>query len=258
MRWNDSPAARAAILRGYRRALRDHGYVVGTSVPDGFDHPEFFSQFGEFMPSPSGELIDDITAQAGMDDVYYGMNTRALLPHTEGYEYPGLPPRYLALWCVVPPAAGGETTLCDLAPVLAALPEHQRRLLSQSTLRWHGSQGLARLGRAGVSWHPVLEPTEDGLVLRFSLNNVEEVPETHPYRGLRASACALFQSAHVAVRHAPRGFIHWDNWRVVHSRTAFSDRQRHLRRVQIAASCLRAPSGPEGGRIGQSVAPRSG
>src|SRR5882762_9074550 len=79
----------------YRRLLAENGLVHAVDVPDRFDHSQFFAKFGEFYPGPSGKLIDDIAPEAGMDDVYYGSNSRSLLPHTEGYEFEGLPPRYL-------------------------------------------------------------------------------------------------------------------------------------------------------------------
>ena len=39
----------------------------------------------------------------------------------------------------------------------------------------------------------------------------------------------------VSIAYAERDMLVWDNWRLLHARNAFSDRSRHLRRIQIAA-----------------------
>ena len=86
----------------FDRNLVDHGYVYLHNVPDTFDHLALLKELGDFMPQYDGKFIWDLTPEPDMDDVYHSRNTRALVPHTEAYEYPLLPPRYLALWCVQP------------------------------------------------------------------------------------------------------------------------------------------------------------
>ncbi|MFD6299163.1 TauD/TfdA family dioxygenase [Streptomyces sp. NPDC060235] len=222
------------ITIAYRSALHRFGYVHGVGIPDGFDYPGFLAEFGAFYPGPSGNVIEDVKAEAGMDDVYYGSNRRALLPHTEGYEFTDLPPRYLALWCVTPPAgAGGETTLFDARDVVQQLPAADRQILEREVLGWVSSAGLRRKGIGQESVHPILETVHDEQLLRFSLNNIVLPAGSDRVELFLERVRQEFEAGHNAVSYERNDLLHWDNWRVLHSRTAFEDPQRHLRRIQI-------------------------
>jgi alpha-ketoglutarate-dependent taurine dioxygenase len=170
-----------------------------------------------------------------MDDVYHSNNTRALMPHTEGYEQPGLPPRYVALWCVTPSTGpGGETTLADGYEMLGGLTERDRELLRERRYEWHCSEGLARQGVHLSNSHPVLESYAGVDVLRYSYNNVECVPDGLLIPYLEAGK-EFFDREHSSVLMAQDALLIWDNWRMMHSRNAFTDRGRHFKRVLIGA-----------------------
>jgi alpha-ketoglutarate-dependent taurine dioxygenase len=228
------PESDGALGSAYAALLERNGYVHLTDVPDGFDHPRFLARFGDFYPGPSGKLIDDVIAEPGMDDVYYGNNRQGLLPHTEGYEFAGLPPRYLALWCVVPPVGlGGETTLLDAYPLLEALPAEERRQLEAETYDWQASEGLRRRGLGQRSTHPILETVDGVSLLRFSCNNILLPEAAEPVRSFLSSTKQLFDAEHVTIKYRRNDLLHFDNWRMLHSRNAFEDAARHLKRVQL-------------------------
>ena len=108
-----------------------------------------------------------------MDDVYHAGNTRSLLPHSEGYDFKTLPPRYVMLWCVEPcECPGVETTIADLRPWTSSLDEETRKLLTDTIFDWKTTDGIKRLGLDLQTRHPVLEEVDDELVLRFSCNNL--------------------------------------------------------------------------------------
>jgi alpha-ketoglutarate-dependent taurine dioxygenase len=224
------------VLRQTHEAmLARNGYVVLRNVPDTFDHTGFVSSFGDLIPAPSGALIGDVVAEPGMDDTYYGGNSRALLPHTEGYEFRGLPPRYLALWCVRPaaPGAGGETTLLDSRPLLDESDEELLAKLRTIECDWVASEGLRRRGVELTARHPFLEEAGASQVLRFSANNVAYPADELRIAGFCEMACAKFEALGVAVNYAKNDLLQWDNWRMLHSRNAFDDMARHLKRAQI-------------------------
>jgi alpha-ketoglutarate-dependent taurine dioxygenase len=225
-----------ALLARYRNLLTRHGYVHVTDVPDEFDHEKFLTGFGEPFPGPFGRIVDDIVPEPGMDDVYYAGNRGGLLPHTEGYECAGLPPRYLALWCVTPPAAGesGETTLYDAAPLLAELPPEVRTGLADKRYQWHASAGLIRLGRTRNVTHTVLDAVDGRTVLRLSCNNMEIPTDDDPAHDFLTEVQRRFAAECVSIDHRRNDFVHWDNWRVLHSRNAFTGNTRHLRRMQLS------------------------
>jgi len=218
----------------YRRLLAENGLVHAVDVPDRFDHSQFFAKFGEFYPGPSGKLIDDIAPEAGMDDVYYGSNSRSLLPHTEGYEFEGLPPRYLALWCVTPHSGnGGETTLFDARPIVDELSPEERAYFTDTIFDWVSSEGLRRNGLGQRASHPILEDVDGTVLLRFSCNNLLLDQSHESAASFVKRTKREFERGHTAVTYLRNDFLHWDNWRVLHSRNAFTDRKRHLKRVQI-------------------------
>ncbi|MEU6349530.1 TauD/TfdA family dioxygenase [Streptomyces sp. NPDC047072] len=230
------------LRRRYLKLLDRHGYVYVTDVPDGFEYEKFLTAFGEPFPGPFGRTVDDIVPEAGMDDVYYAGNRKALLPHTEGYEREGLPPRYLVLWCVTPPTPheGGETTLYDAAPLLSALPPETERRLRETRYEWRAGEGLARLGRARRATHPVLAAVDGTTVLRVSCNNMTIPAADDPVHGFLADVRRRFAAECVSIDYRRNDFVHWDNWRILHSRNAFRGATRHLRRMQISHADARA------------------
>ncbi|GAB2625803.1 hypothetical protein GCM10027168_66930 [Streptomyces capparidis] len=230
-----SPQALAEISATARKTLDEFGYVYLCDVPAEFDHPSFLSGFGEFMPQYDGKLVWDLTPEPDMDDVYHSRNTRALVPHTEAYEYPGPPPRYLALWCVRPAQGpGGETTLADGREWLGTFTTEELDHMRTHPYEWHSSEGLARKDIHLSNRHPILSEHRGHTVLRYSANNVEDVDDGF-LPGYVQRGVEFFDKTHIAVRIERNALLVWDNWRMLHSRTAFKDRGRHLKRVLIAA-----------------------
>jgi alpha-ketoglutarate-dependent taurine dioxygenase len=218
----------------YTKLLTINGYVHVVDVPDDFDHVEFLGSFGDFMPSPDGALVGDMVPEAGMDGIYHSGNRQALVPHTEGYDLDHLPPRYLALWCVVPPSGeGGETTLLDGYKLLDALADGERKHLETENYTWTLAAGLRSQGMAYEAQHPVVESVDDTLLLRFSYNNLRRPEGDETVAAFLDGGKQRFDEQHVKVRYRPNDLLHWDNWRMLHARNAFEDPRRHLKRVQI-------------------------
>jgi alpha-ketoglutarate-dependent taurine dioxygenase len=233
---NGDVLADAVLRYSFRQLLGNNGYVHLVNVPESFDHVAFLKETGEFQPTSTGTVIGDVKPEAGMDDVNHGQNRGALTPHTEGYEFRGLPPRYLALWCVTPPSgAGGETTVFDGDRLLAEFTEEERRHLRETVYRWGSTEGLARRGVTPTAEHPVLQAHEDATILRYSSSYLAVPEGDEVARRLVERGKALFADQHIAVRYRARDMLVWDNWRMLHSRNAFEDPARHLKRVQIAA-----------------------
>ncbi|MCZ2524798.1 TauD/TfdA family dioxygenase [Streptomyces sp. HB2AG] len=220
----------------FRQLLSNNGYVQVVDVPESFDHVAFLKELGDFQPTPTGTVVGDLKPESDMDDIYHAQNRRPLVPHTEGYEFRGLPPRYLSLWCVKPASgAGGETTMLDGRRVLEEFTEEEQRHFRETVYHWKSTEGLARRGVALDAEHPVLEDRGDETVFRFSFNNLV-VPEGDELAArLLRRGKEIYDESHVAVRYRARDMIVWDNWRMMHSRNAFDDPTRHLKRVQIAA-----------------------
>jgi alpha-ketoglutarate-dependent taurine dioxygenase len=223
------------LLRKTFDELMDvHGYVFLCNLPDRFDYVRFCRGLGTFVPTYSGAVVGDVRPEPGMDDVYHSGNTRPLTPHTEGYDFNGVPPHWIALWCITPAVGeGGETTICDTMPWVGDLADKDRRYLIETPYRWTASEGVQRMGFNLETEHPLLEERGNEFIVRFSCNNLVR-EEGDPAALLQTEWRTRFDDEHIAVNYQKNDMLIWNNWRIVHARNAFSDRSRHLRRVQIA------------------------
>jgi alpha-ketoglutarate-dependent taurine dioxygenase len=231
---NSNPMPVDVLRVSYTKLLNTNGYVHLVDVPDSFDHVGFLREFGEFLPAPDGALVGDMVPESGMDDIYHSGNRRALVPHTEGYDLNDLPPRYLALWCVTPPCGdGGETTLLDGRKLVDRITDEERKHLKTQRYTWTLAAGLRSQGMSYEAKHPILDTVDGHLILRFSYNNLQRPKGDHIIVDFLERGKALFDKQHVTIRYQPNDLLQWDNWRMLHARTAFKDPRRHLKRVQI-------------------------
>lgn len=231
MSWEDYTDGR------FRARLGEHGYLFLRGLPAGFDYVAFLRQYGALMPQYDGELIWSIRAIERYDNLYHSLNTKGLMPHTECYEFAGVPPKYLALWCLEPASdPGGQTTVADLREFLRTLTQAERGELAAREYEFVSSAGVQDMRLGLTARHPVLEE-RPGLpaIFRFSYNCV--VHEDDPFLlDIRERVLRFFKENHVCVDYARGDLLIWDNHRTIHSRTAYSDRGRHLRRVWLAES----------------------
>ncbi|MFE3414748.1 TauD/TfdA family dioxygenase [Streptomyces mirabilis] len=221
------------LLKHLNALLDEHGYVYVHGAPEKYDHLEILCRLGDFVPQYDGSLVWDLKPEPGMDDVYHSRNTQPLVPHTEAYEFAGYPPRFLALWGIKQAEGpGGETTLADGHKFLSRLADRQLTELRNRHYNWHSSEGLSLKGIHVNSVHPALETKEQRTVLRYSYNNVTTTGDGILEEYLEAGK-KYFDAEHFAVAIETNCLLIWDNWRMIHSRNAFSDRSRHLKRVLI-------------------------
>ncbi|MFJ9566874.1 TauD/TfdA family dioxygenase [Streptomyces fuscichromogenes] len=219
----------------FREMLDRNGYVYMDDVPEGFGHVEFFEAFGELLPQYAGEQIWSVKAEARFEDMYHSLNTRPLMPHTECYEFPGAAPRYLGLWCLVPAEdGGGQTTLADFRPFLDELTPDEFRLLTQKQYEFISADGVRSMDLGRTAVHPMYEERADAPpILRFSYNCVEH--QDDPFLlDIRERMVKFFEQNHVAVDIQRNALLLWNNHRMLHARTGYTDARRHLRRVWIA------------------------
>jgi alpha-ketoglutarate-dependent taurine dioxygenase len=219
----------------FTQMLDHHGYVYLHDVPDGFDHVRFLAQFGPLMPQYDGAMIWSIKAETRFDNLYHSLNTKPLKPHTECYEFDGVPPKYLALWCLVPASdGGGHTTLADMHAFLDALTVDERHQLATRNYRFVSSSGVQDMALGRTAVHPIWE-NRAGVesIVRYSYNCV--VHNDDPFLlDIRERVLRFFEAAHIAVDFEPNALLIWNNHWMTHSRTGYTDRRRHLRRVWLA------------------------
>jgi alpha-ketoglutarate-dependent taurine dioxygenase len=205
------------------------------NIPADFDHFGFLERLGVPLPQYDGELVWSIKADPRYEHLYHSLNTRELAPHTECSEFESLPPRYLALWCLVPPADGkGQTLLADIYAFLETLTPAERIKLAARHYQFTSTAGLQsmRLGRAAT--HPILE-NRAGLppVVRFSYNCMHANGDRFAL-DILDRVLQFADQTQAAIDFTTGSLLVWDNHRVVHARTAYNDHRRHLRRVWLA------------------------
>lgn len=218
------------------RRLAADGYAYVDGVPAEFDHAGWLAaNVGPLMPQYDGQTIWSIKAEPRYEGVYHSLNMQPLTPHTECYEWAEVPPRYLALWCVVPGEdSGGQTTLGDGYAFLDTLTAPERELLASRQWQFVSTAGLQEMELGRVARHPILERRPGrSPVLRFTCRCIHD-PDGDPFLAeFRERLLGFFDDTHVAVSFEPRALLVWDNHRLLHSRTGYSDPRRHLRRVWL-------------------------
>jgi alpha-ketoglutarate-dependent taurine dioxygenase len=235
--FNGDPLPDDQLRESFDALMAEHGYVQLVNVHHEFDPVAFCRDLGTFVPQYGGLVVGDIRPEPGMEDVYHAGNTQPLFPHTEGYDFAGLPPRYIALWCVAPASGpGGETTLADGYRWIDRLEDDRVSEMSERVYQWKTTDGVMRKGLTLNTEHPLLERTEDGTILRFSTNNLLHDTDDTFAGEVIASGRDFFSDEHIAVNYSEGDMLVWDNWRVMHARNAFNDKRRHLKRIQVGAA----------------------
>ncbi len=154
-----APTITGFDLDTIRGELASAGYAHVRGLPESFDHPDELARLGPLVPQYGGALVRDVKPDPAVSNtIVSSANMAELTPHTEWHEFPGPPPRYVALWCVHPARGpGGETTLADGYRLLEdyTLPERER--LTLDIRQWRSRPTLAREGVQQVAYHPIIE-----------------------------------------------------------------------------------------------------
>jgi Taurine catabolism dioxygenase TauD, TfdA family len=221
-----------------RRRLDQCGFVVVHDVDNLAAAEEFVRSVGELIPQYNGRLTHDVTYCPGNDHRAYSQSANTILAHTEA---PGWnpSPAYLALFCHRQArCGGGHTDLLDVRTLVGALDADQRALMTDAALHFPGPNGGVRSAMlsADDAGHTVArfsynllttsdyDPTLDADVDHFRL------PLGEPGRRLAHRVSDLFRELRTSVLIPDGALLIWDNQRMLHARSEYADRNRHLTR----------------------------
>jgi alpha-ketoglutarate-dependent taurine dioxygenase len=225
-----------ADIATVRRLLKSEGYAYITSISDEFEYLAELSRFGRPIPHHESDLVKDIKPDPRIEtDTYSALSMQKLLPHTDWYESPGTPPRYVALWCIrASHRGGGETTLADGYSFLRRFSIQDQELMHERQYEWHGVPNISGGPPEAAIQHPILEHHSDGLIMRYSSRLLQHiVGDTLVSRYINDGA-GFFAAEHISISITRNSVLLWDNWRMMHARNAFNDPERHLRRLLLA------------------------
>ncbi len=232
---DDAAGTSTQVFEAQKRRLESDGYLYLEDLPEDFDHLAFAQRFGTLMPQYDGEIVWSIKADPKFDDHYHSLNTKKLNPHTECYEFEGTPPRYLALWCVHPASCGGGlTTLADGYRFIEQLSDSDRRYVSEKRFPYCSSSGIQASNLGRVAEHPMYDTSsQDRPIVRYSFNCMQRDGDAR-MEEIAQRFKQFFHDTCVGIEWKKNAFLIWDNFRILHSRTAYKDRARELRRVWLS------------------------
>lgn len=231
-----------------QQQLLEAGYccLSASEQPSPFSPRAFLRQFGDFAPQYDGEIEYAVKSAQGYAAYSDSRSTNDLKPHTDGSDFEP-PPRWLALVGVqAATCGGGHTLLMDGHQWLRSLPK-SLQTAATTQLHWFGSSQGLHASRPYRVHKPILDSRlTHPPVLRFSYNLLMFGDYSAPIEQQHSEADPLTQEIchHLIAFHErqhrafllDRGdLLLWDNWRMVHSRTAYRDRHRHLLRYWLSA-----------------------
>ncbi|MEU6051720.1 TauD/TfdA family dioxygenase [Streptomyces xanthochromogenes] len=235
------------VITPRTKELLDQGYTLLEGVTTDDEAAEALRDLGTLVPQYDGQLRYQVKAAPGFEDRRYSKSTNTILVHTEA---PGWnpPPRYLALHCRVQAKCGsGQTELADAYAFTASLSQAERDVVHGESIDWVG-HNTGGTGTAGVR-RPVVERTPEGRdIVRFSYNlltaghydppvDAEVAHEELPLGALGAElavrAEAFFRENKVSVLIPENSILVWDNQRMLHARSSYTDARRHLTRYWL-------------------------
>jgi Taurine catabolism dioxygenase TauD, TfdA family len=221
-----------------QRRLDQWGYVVVQDVGNLAAAEELVRSVGELIPQYNGRLTHEVTYRPGNDDRAYSQSANTILAHTEA---PGWhpTPAYLALFCHRQArCGGGHTDLLDVRKLIGALTDDELALMTDADLYFPGPSG-------GVA-SPMLKTDFTGRsVTRFSYNLLTtseydptlgsdvdhlELPLGEAGRRLAHRVSDVFRELRTSVLIPDGSLLIWDNQRMLHARSEYADRSRHLTR----------------------------
>jgi hypothetical protein len=214
--------------------LASRGFCYITDLPIPFPLVDVLSALGPLYPQYDGKVVWDVRSRPGLEGAPTSVGAAAITLHTEFYERPGQPPRYVALFCRTQSQEGGILHLVDGYSILQHTPKHVLTLLRTYSVPFasetslcevaHGESSskevitIAPDGRTIIQYDsPILRLTDQGLLHTFA-DAVDDLDNWKVY----------------CVKQEPQSLMIWDNHRLLHGRSGFDSTERWLERVCIA------------------------
>ncbi|WP_414441270.1 TauD/TfdA family dioxygenase [Burkholderia sp. 22PA0106] len=247
MNHRDTFDATETMLLQHQDALREHGWTVLEPELLRDDVPGTLRRFGVFIPQFNGLETYEVTYKPGFDALPYSQSKNGIGPHTEAPVYDP-PPKYLALHCHRQAACGGGQTLLSdgFAFFKSLTPELQQ---------WARTHPIAfsattEPGSTQRRQHdaPMMREENGEPVFRFSYNlfrfgdvNPSEsdmaaasaADDAGPLARIALQGEAFFLDNMISVLIPEGSVLIWDNRRLMHARSQYTDPVRHLTRYWI-------------------------
>ena len=218
--------------------------------------------FGTPILQPNGKMLHEVTVDynAPKDPLLQSKGNGAIGPHTEGVTHDP-PPRYLALYCHRQArCGGGRTLLSDGFGFYNSLSEDLRIHASSDPVDFHetkkkldrslheGQSLLSKLKTLARNWKasgkpevvyrslanaPIMDMQGDQRIVRYSFNLFRFVDEGTPLHQIVHMGKNYFYENCSAILIPEKHMLIWDNYRMMHARSEYTDSARHLTRYWL-------------------------
>lgn len=232
----------------WRATLADRGWVIVAGVREPATAERVLLGLGPLREQYRGSIRHDVRFQPGFEGLQYSQSRNGITPHTEAPGMPS-PPRHLALHCHRQArCGGGQTLLADGYAFVASLDEGLAADLRSRAIRFDLVPGAGADGRAPVA-APILSEAEGGRppIVRYSYNVLrdnsldapvhEDVLDLNGADPFHAELCrrgvTFMRDRGIAALPGDGELLIFDNWRMLHARDSYEDRERHLTRYWV-------------------------
>lgn len=203
-----------------RKRMNDRGYLFFPALEHRQDPLEFLAGFGQCRLQDNGQPYYIVRA----GEVLQPIDGGPLMPHTDDFNVSDLPPRLAALYCVYPGIGGGGETL---------IADGYEWLNSQAkTIEILKKRRLYKRGGEFVELPFLSISSEDAKILRVSFGHLQYADDERMTRIMANLKDWFFKTA-LSIRYQRRSLLVWNNWRIIHGRTAYGDLSRELRRYHL-------------------------
>lgn len=225
-----------------RADLDRDGYVLVTDLGGQRFAISLLQELGWFIPQYKGALEHEVVHRPGFEGMSYSQSVSTILAHTEA---PGWnpSPHYLALYCHRQArCGGGHTELFDGWRLVELLDTGDIRLLTDRLVTFPGPDGDVR--------SPMLAGHAGKMIFRFSYNlltfgdydpkldskpELDTLPLGREGAELAEKVSTLFGEHRTSVLIPDDALLVWDNQRMLHARSEYADKERHLVRYWMAS-----------------------
>lgn len=201
--------------------LNTDGYLFFPKI-DKDKLPEFLAQFGCHRTQQDSKPRYIVRAGEKLQPCDGG----ALMPHTDDFNSERLPPRLVALHCINPGTGkGGETLLADGYGWLNIINPNSIGLLKKSwEYRSGNGESIMRPFFSTANFEPG--------ILRVSFGHLKFADSPTMVK-LMEKLLQWFSRVALPVTHQRCSLLLWNNWRMIHGRTNYSDLSRELHRYYL-------------------------
>lgn len=205
------------------------------------------AQFGRIIPQFNGLETFEVTYKPGFESLPYSQSKNGIGPHTEAPVYDP-PPKYLALHCHRQArCGGGQTLLADGIAFFRSLDEETQQWARRNSIQFTAAPQPGSQERR-VHSAPMMREEGGESVFRFSYNlfrygdvnpseaDIAAAPqpdEANPLARIAALGERFFNDHEISVLIPENCVLIWDNHRMMHARSRYSDSARHLTRYWL-------------------------